>query len=980
MSAQVPEAPPTSRSSPGSSWSGKYNAFISYSHYTDDALAPKIQGGMEQLAKRWNERRALNVFLDKTDLGANHSLDEKLKKSLDGAEWFVFLASEASADSKWCNEEVKWWLDNRTPEKMLFILTGGQLEWEPTATDIVNWETSTAEPEALRGRLSKEPTYIDMRWARDEIDLLNVRDHAVFRDAISQVAAPIHRKGSPKELVADDLTQFNKSKRLRRLAIVGLVILTLAAALAAIAAVASQREALKQRDAAASRALAGDASRALANDAIFLEKDAEIDLAALLALEAVRRSNTTDAIGSLLAVVGSPTRFQQRTREHSVPVRAISIDPNSPVAASGDDEGTIIIWDLDPTDPDRVATPREARIEFGDGVPVDQLVFGEQDGSTLLTAISPDGMLVIYDIANGEEFYSDLSPRLLEVTAISSDLHTVAGPIDGYMEIRRDFEIVNEIPIPDLVGDSQILDITFSPDDDFLAWSDDHGFVYIWDWQFESEAELLMKRATAVRTLAFSPDGSVLAAGEEEGNINLYDFATGNVGEVSPQPVNAVTDLSFDPAVPAADPERGVLLASAHRNGEIALWNVSATFGFEVDRLLGHNEATFAVAFGSDGQVASGSFDGEVLWWAARPGANIGQRLPESAPFHESVVVALGFIDDATIASADLNGTVLFLDLESGQSTNAFDGETAHIWALDATAGTLAIGYGDGTIKVIPSLDQANPDESPPLELEGGHDVPVHLISLSPDGSALGSVFSDGTVVVWDLTTGQPVATLALPDEFEHEAVLHPGGDTLWVGGRDEGGQPAALRIDIASMSITGRILHGTSRDSVDVIAQSPDGSMLATAGTDRKIHLWNPEGLGKLEGSLIGHRDVITGLTFTVDGQNIVSSDGDLVVLLWDVEERSVIGALGGPTDGITDLALSPDQKTVAVSSEDGEVYTWTLDSDEWVRRACVVAGRNMTEDEWDLFGNGQRQRHCPFDDGAGPVVEYEIDTFVDE
>lgn len=45
-----------------------YDAFISYSHSSDDRLAPAIRDGLQKLAKPWNKRRALNVFLDKLSL------------------------------------------------------------------------------------------------------------------------------------------------------------------------------------------------------------------------------------------------------------------------------------------------------------------------------------------------------------------------------------------------------------------------------------------------------------------------------------------------------------------------------------------------------------------------------------------------------------------------------------------------------------------------------------------------------------------------------------------------------------------------------------------------------------------------------------------------------------------------------------------------------------------------------------------------
>ena len=49
----------------------KYDAFISYSHAADGALAPALQRGLHRLAKPWYALRALRVYRDETNLAAD---------------------------------------------------------------------------------------------------------------------------------------------------------------------------------------------------------------------------------------------------------------------------------------------------------------------------------------------------------------------------------------------------------------------------------------------------------------------------------------------------------------------------------------------------------------------------------------------------------------------------------------------------------------------------------------------------------------------------------------------------------------------------------------------------------------------------------------------------------------------------------------------------------------------------------------------
>ena len=47
-------------------------------------------------------------------------------------------------------------------------------------------------------------------------------------------------------------------------------------------------------------------------------------------------------------------------------------------------------------------------------------------------------------------------------------------------------------------------------------------------------------------------------------------------------------------------------------------------------------------------------------------------------------------------------------------------------------------------------------------------------------------------------------------------------------------------------------------------------------------------------------------------------------------------------------------------------------LAPEEWLTRACAIAGRNMTADEWKLYGRGSIVRHCPELPGEGEPADY--------
>jgi hypothetical protein len=102
-------------------------AFISYSHAADGRLAARLQQALHGFAKPWYQRRALRVFRDRTSLAASPALWPAIETALSHSTWFLYLASPPAAQSAWVPKEVQRWLDHRSSEQMLLLLTDGDL-------------------------------------------------------------------------------------------------------------------------------------------------------------------------------------------------------------------------------------------------------------------------------------------------------------------------------------------------------------------------------------------------------------------------------------------------------------------------------------------------------------------------------------------------------------------------------------------------------------------------------------------------------------------------------------------------------------------------------------------------------------------------------------------------------------------------------------------------------------------------------------
>jgi hypothetical protein len=75
---------------------------------------------------------------------------------------------------------------------------------------------------------------------------------------------------------------------------------------------------------------------------------------------------------------------------------------------------------------------------------------------------------------------------------------------------------------------------------------------------------------------------------------------------------------------------------------------------------------------------------------------------------------------------------------------------------------------------------------------------------------------------------------------------------------------------------------------------------------------------------------------------------DGQL--LLINAAQSAVLGALGAPADNFTALEFVDDTTLMSIGPETGWLE-WTIDPDAWHGRACEIAGRNLTADEWQAY-----------------------------
>jgi WD40 repeat protein len=133
-------------------------------------------------------------------------------------------------------------------------------------------------------------------------------------------------------------------------------------------------------------------------------------------------------------------------------------------------------------------------------------------------------------------------------------------------------------------------------------------------------------------------------------------------------------------------------------------------------------------------------------------------------------------------------------------------------------------------------------------------------------------------------------------------------------------------------------------------VAFSPDGRILATAGDDGTIRLWDPNRLEPVGQPLTGHSNGVWGVAFSPDGRLLASAGGpDETVRLWDVNTGTSVGdPLTGHKGPVTSVAFSPDGKILAsAGGTDATVRLWPIFADP-ASAICAKLNQNMSHKQW--------------------------------
>jgi WD40 repeat protein len=186
----------------------------------------------------------------------------------------------------------------------------------------------------------------------------------------------------------------------------------------------------------------------------------------------------------------------------------------------------------------------------------------------------------------------------------------------------------------------------------------------------------------------------------------------------------------------------------------------------------------------------------------------------------------------------------------------------------------------------------------------------------------------DGEIGLWSINDGKALPSPARDsssreEDWQHPPFFGPRSSRLFLNRGRERNVLEVWDWSTGKLSILYQAHHG----GLQAFGFSPDGSVLATAGSDGVIALLEPQESRQI-GAMSGHSATVTSLAFSPAGSLLASGSEDRSAKLWDVKTLQELATLGGNDDKVTQVGFTADQSSLITLIGDGKIKVWNIDT----------------------------------------------------
>jgi len=515
-----------------------------------------------------------------------------------------------------------------------------------------------------------------------------------------------------------------------------------------------------------------------------------------------------------------------------------------------------------------------------------RVFFGGNPGSSM--AFTPDGKIILsgamefennqvtavikrYEVETGKEAGTIKGPQGgFQSLALSPDGNTVAwGGNDGVLRL---WDLVKDKEIHQMGGPQNggyANAIAFAPTGKTLVTRSYDQVIRVWDTTTGKEVRQLggqeiqnangfVVRAYgyAVSNLAFGADGKQLAAGTTGNTVRQWEVDSGKELTQSTGHHGPVVTLGVSPDGKTALTRAG--------DNTVHVWDVATS---KEIRHYGLPENVMHVFLSADAKtMVLGDYQGTIRTWDALAGKSIkewkiGQN--QNPAFGGFVGLASLAIspDGKTVAVRTYDQSIRLYDSASGRELKTM--AEVPVANANGAVGVVLVNYG----------------------------APGPMV-FSPDGSVLAALSNGGQqfigraramgansqIQLWDVATAKPLRKIDPGTRGVACMSFAPDGRSVASGNYD--GTVSLWEVTSGKERLN---FKGGPQGGISVITYSPDGRTLLVSGTDNLVHLFSASS-GKEMSHVQGHDGGVVALALAADNRTLISGGVDTTALVYDL------------------------------------------------------------------------------------------------
>ncbi|NLX08104.1 MAG: TIR domain-containing protein [Chloroflexi bacterium] len=214
-----------------------------------------------------------------------------------------------------------------------------------------------------------------------------------------------------------------------------------------------------------------------------------------------------------------------------------------------------------------------------------------------------------------------------------------------------------------------------------------------------------------------------------------------------------------------------------------------------------------------------------------------------------------------------------------------------------------------------------------------GHTKIVRSVCYNSRGTQLLTASLDGTIRIWDLTSGHELWKEHLTPQGVYSASYSPDGGTIVIAAAD-----GTMRLRSASGRKRDREFNAHFGGALSA-SFDPKGQLIVTAGADGTAKVWDAREKAE-RFQLIGHLGTIYSACFSPRGTRIVTASADGTARIWNAQSGEMLHKLNGTAQRFNSASFSPLGEQIVTASADGLVRIWDSESGTELQTLNAQAG----------------------------------------